>query len=103
MHTHQDLLRIRSEPSRSGSSADARVGDLVYAEDGAIGTIDHVIESEGRVPIFLVVAVRRFLRRRYPVIPWSFVTTVDRARRSVYVEGERESLARLSETLPIAL
>jgi hypothetical protein len=89
------------KPHRVERVAAARVDDIVYAEDGALGRVERVVTSESSAPAFLVVAVGRFLRRRHPVIPWSFVRAIDRSRRRVYVEGRSGSLARFPETLPI--
>lgn len=95
-------------PAPSGGDAaerrvHARVGDTVVAADGALGRVDRVISLESSTPVFLVVAVGRLVRRRYPVLPWSLVRAVDRARRRVYVDGHGSSLARLSESVPIVL
>jgi hypothetical protein len=76
---------------------------MVLAEDGPLGIVDDVIASETALPAFVVVSTGRRLRRRYPVVPWSLIRTVDRSRRRVYVRGRRTSLAKLSEALPIVL
>ena len=98
-------MRSRPEHRRgeTRSLGEARVGDTVLAQDGTLGRIDRIIRSETSMPAYVVVAVRRLVGRRYPVIPWSLVTAVDRSRRRVYLEGRGRSLARLSETLPIVL
>jgi len=83
--------------------ADPRVGDTVYAQDGALGVVDRVITAENSVPAFLVVEVGKRVRRRYPVVPWSIVRTVDCTRHRVYLRGRRRRLERLSETVPMVL
>jgi hypothetical protein len=83
--------------------AEVHVGDTVLAQDGALGQIERIIRSETRKPVYVVVAVRRVVGRRYPVIPWSLVTGVDRSRRRVHVRGRRGSISRLSETLPLVV
>jgi len=79
------------------------VGDVVVARDGSLGHVAGIVRSETRAPVYLVIAVRRLLGRRYPVVPWSLVTGVDRSRGRIHVEGRRERLGRLTETLPIVL
>jgi len=96
----------RAEPLRRGrteSPGEARVGDTVVAQDGCLGRIDSIIRSETSAPVYLVVAVRRLARRRYPVVSWSLVTAIDRSRQHVHVRGRRVLLGRLPETLPIVL
>jgi hypothetical protein len=77
------------------------VGDTVYADDGPLGTVDGVIDADAVQPSFVVVSARRRLTRRYPVVPWSMVRSVDPSRRRVYLRGGRASLVRLSEAVPI--
>jgi len=103
MHAVLESRRRARTPRRAKRAVEARVGDIVYADDGALGTVDRVITAESSTPVLLVVAVGRMVRRRYPVIPWSLVSAVDRSRRRVYVEGRGGSLARLPETLPIVV
>ncbi len=85
------------------STPAARVGDTVLAQDGALGRIERVIRSETSMPVYVVVAVRRLVGRRYPVIPWSLVTAVDRSRRRVYVRGRCGRISQFSETLPLVV
>jgi len=94
----EELRRRRAE-----SLVEARVGDTVVAQDGRLGRIDRIVRSETSAPVYLVVAVRRLARRRYPVVPWSLVTAVDRSCQHVHIRGRRGSLGRLPETLPIVL
>ena len=82
---------------------EARVGDTVLAQDGALGKIERVIRSETSVPVYVVVAVRRLGGRRYPVVPWSLVTAVDRSRRRVHVQGRCGTISRFPETLPLVV
>jgi PRC-barrel domain len=84
-------------------TSEVRVGDTVVAADGAVGRVERVIRTETSMPAYLVVAADRFLRRRYPVLPWSLVHGVDRAGRRVHVAGRRGRLGRLPESLPIVL
>lgn len=79
------------------------VGDTVVAEDGALGRVEHIIRSETRAPVYLVVSAGRLLRRRYPIVPWSLVTTVDPFGRRVHIHGRRRRLGHLPETVPIVL
>ncbi|MEP7224478.1 MAG: PRC-barrel domain-containing protein [Actinomycetota bacterium] len=99
--------RVASAPRRAQRAetqvAEVRVGDTVVAQDGALGTIERIIRSETRAPIYVVVAVRGFLRRRYPVVPWFLVTAVDRSRRSIHIRGRRALMSRFSETLPLVV
>lgn len=81
----------------------AAIGDEVVAQDGSLGFVEQVIRFETRVAAYLVVAVGRGLGRRYPVVPCSLVTAVDRASRRVHLHGRRESLRRLSETPPLVV
>jgi hypothetical protein len=80
-----------------------RVGDAVMAEDGAFGHVDRIIRAESRMPVYLVVAAGRTIRRRYPLVPAGLVTRVDRARECVHVRGRRRSMRSLPEHLPIVL
>jgi len=84
------------------SAGEARVGDAVLAEDGEVGRVATIVRSERKVPLYIVIATGRFLRRRHPVLPCSLVEGVDRAQRRVYVSGRRARLCRLSESVPIA-
>lgn len=81
----------------------AAVGDEVVAQDGSLGRVEQVIRFETRAAAYLVVTVGRGLGRRYPVVPCSLVTAVDRGSRRVHLRGRRESLRRLSETLPLVV
>jgi hypothetical protein len=82
---------------------EAHVGDTVVAQDGALGRVERVIRSEAYAPAYLVVAARGRVRRRYPILPWSLVTRVDRSTRRVHVRGRRGRLEDMSEALPIVL
>ena len=86
---------------RQHTSTDVRVGDDVLAQDGRLGRVEEVLRAETEVPTHLVVAVGSRLRRRYPVVPWAFVVTVDHAHRRVHVRSLRAALGRLPETLPL--
>ncbi|HUF02513.1 MAG TPA: hypothetical protein VMN35_08830 [Gaiellaceae bacterium] len=81
----------------------ARVGDEVVAQDGSLGRVDRVIRFETRDPESLVVAVGRGLVARYPVVPCSLVTGVDRLSRRIHLRGRRTCLRRLPESLPIVV
>jgi len=83
--------------------AEARVGDTVLAQDGDLGQIERIIRSETSKPVYVVVAVRRLVGHRYPVIPWSLVTAVDRSRRRVHVQGRCGTISRFPETLPLVV
>lgn len=83
--------------------SEARVGDTVLAQDGTLGSVDEIIRSESSVPVYLVVAVGRSLRRKYPIVPCSLVTGIDRSRRRIHLAGRRARLGRLPETLPLVL
>jgi hypothetical protein len=96
MSQHRDTSDPRSAPG-------PRVGDTVVAQDGVLGHVDRVVRTERRDAAYLVVASRRLVRRRYPVIPSAFVARIDPARRCVYVRGRRTRLERLSETLPLVV
>ena len=93
----------RERRAEARNVAEPRVGDTVLAQDGEVGEIERIVRSEARTPIYVVVAVRRFVRRRYPVVPWSLVTAVDRSRRRVHVRGRCGTISRLSETLPLVV
>ncbi|HJR95597.1 MAG TPA: PRC-barrel domain-containing protein [Gaiellaceae bacterium] len=78
-------------------------GDAVLAEDGFVGNVVEILQTDAGVPAYVIVSVGRFLRRRYPVVHWSFVIAVDGSRRLVRVRGSSEVIRRLPETLPIVL
>lgn len=82
---------------------EARVGDTVVAADGVLGQVDDIIRSETQGPAYIVVSAGRFLRRRYPVIPFALVSGVDRRRRRIHLDGRRGRLGRLSESVPLVL
>jgi hypothetical protein len=88
--------------ARRGVS-EPRVGDTVVAQDGTLGEVESVIRTETRAPAYVVVAVRRFGGRRYPVVPWSLVVAVDRSGHRVQVRGRRKTVSRLSETVPLVV
>lgn len=88
---------------RQASIAEVRAGDTVVADDGVLGLVDRVVRSEASTPVYLIVSVGRILRRRYPVVPSSLVTDVDRRRRLVRIRGRRGTIGRLPETLPLVL
>ena len=98
---HPEAARERNAEARH--VAEPRVGDTVLAQDEEVGEIEGIVCSEARTPIYVVVAVRRFVGRRYPVVPWPLVTAVDRSRRRVHMEGRRETISRLSETPPLVV
>lgn len=96
----------RERTSRGGETSqvdEPRVGDRVVAQDGTLGEVESVIRTETRAPVYVVVEVRKFVGRRYPVVPWSLVTGVDRGRRRVQVQGRRRAISRLPETLPLVV
>lgn len=93
----------RRDDVHSGRPAEARVGDTVLAQDGALGRVDWIIRTEASAPAYLVVSVRRSLRRKYPIVPWSLVTGIDRSRRCVHLRGRRGTLRQLPESLPLVL
>lgn len=94
----------RYPTARVGPAISAiREGDAVLADDGVLGCVDQLVQSEGRTPAYLVVRAGGALRRRYPVVPVSLVTTVDSRRRRVTVRGRRDAIGRLPETLPLVL
>lgn len=99
------LVHTRGREARRGEPAiaEARIGDTVVAEDGTLGEIERLIRTEAKTPAYVVIAVRRVVGRRYPVMPWSLVTGVDRSQRRVHVRGRRRNLSRLSETLPLVV
>lgn len=81
----------------------ARKGDQVVAEDGPLGQVDRIVRSEGSGPGYVVVSAGPMLRRRYPVLHCTLVTRVDRRTGKLYVRGQRGSLERLSESLPLVI
>jgi hypothetical protein len=102
-HAHDTTMDSQLAPEQVLElDATPEVGDSVVAQDGAFGTVEHIV-SDGYRPAFLVVSVGRRFRRRHPVIPWALVRAVDRRRRHTYVRGRGRSLGRLSESLPILL
>lgn len=88
---------------RRPTVAEIRVGDTVVAQDGVLGCVDRVVRSEASTPVYLVVTVGRILRRKYPVVPLSLITGVDRSRRLVRIRGRCGTIRRLPETLPLVL
>ena len=84
-----------------GGNCEARVGDVVLAQDGPLGRVESLMRSESQATAFLVVAAGRWPSRRYPVVPCSLVATIDRRGGSIHLRGRRKALARLSETPPI--
>jgi hypothetical protein len=84
-----------------GGDCEARVGDVVLAQDGPLGRVESLIRSESQATAYLVVAAGKWPSRRYPVVPCALVATVDRCGGSVRLRGRRRALARLSETPPI--
>jgi hypothetical protein len=78
-------------------------GDAVLADDGLVGRVEEILQTEAGVPAFVIVRVGGFLRRRYPVMPWSFVSAVDGAHRVLTIRGRSEVLKSLPETIPIVL
>jgi len=91
-------------PNGSTSRAsEPHVGDTVVAQDGTVGEVESVIRTETRAPVYVVVAVRRLVGRRYPVVPWSLVAGVDRSRQRVQVRGRCKSISSLPETVPLVV
>jgi hypothetical protein len=80
-----------------------RAGDAVLADDGFVGSVEEIVQTEAGVPAYVIVSAGGLLRRRYPVVPWSLVSAVDRARRVLTIRGTSEVVRRLPETLPIVL
>jgi hypothetical protein len=93
---------ISTEPG-GPAVATIREGDAVMAEDGVLGRVERLVQSDPHTPAFLVVRAGRVLRRRYPVVPVSFVTVVDPGRRLVWLRGRCGTIGRMSETLPLVL
>ncbi len=77
------------------------VGDSVVADDGAVGRVEQILRSETNEPMFVVVAVRSRLRRRYPVLPLRLLGRVDRRRDVVHARGRCASIKQFSEELPL--
>jgi hypothetical protein len=100
----QDPHMARSGNRHPYSGYDeVEAGDVVLADDGMLGHVDHIIRSETSAPVYLVVSVRRRLWRRYPVVPWALVTGVDERRHRVQVWGALRALREMPETLPLVL
>jgi hypothetical protein len=95
-------LPTRGVPPRSGAEA-IRAGDAVVADDGELGRVAGIIHSEDLSPVYVVVRARKRLRRRYPVIPVSFVAGLDSAGRIVRMRGGRDALCRMPESLPLVI
>jgi hypothetical protein len=97
-------VRVR-RPRRPLQVAPAlpRAGDAVLCDDGIVGAVEETLQTEAGVPAYVIVRVGGRLRRRYPVVPWSFVSAVDGAHRVLTIRGRSEFLRSLSETLPIVL
>lgn len=94
----------KATPAHGDSAVDAiRTGDAVMAEDGPLGRVEWLVASEARTPAYLVVRAGRMLRRRYPVVPVSYITGVDSRRGLVELRGRCDAIRRLPETLPLAL
>ena len=94
-------MRWKGDTHDSTSARDPRVGDTVLAEDGVLGRVDRIIRSETEDPVYLVVASRSRMRRRYPVIPSALVAGIDRSQQRVYMRGLRTRLERLPESLQL--
>jgi signal peptidase I len=77
-------------------------GDSVVARDGRVGRVVRILRTENGAPRHVIVAVGRLLRH-YPVVPCALITSVDGARRTIRVRGDRRSIRSLSEALPIVL
>jgi hypothetical protein len=77
-----------------------RADDAVVADDGFVGSVEEILQTEAGAPAYVIVRGGGLVRRRYPVVPWSLVSAVDSARR---VRGTCEVVRRLPETLPIVL
>lgn len=78
-------------------------GDTVLAEDGVVGNVQEILRTDAGVPAYVIVRVRGLLRRRYPVVPWPLVVTVDGSRGIVRMQGSSEVITHLPETIPIVL
>jgi hypothetical protein len=90
-----------ARPLSSSHHATILPGDTVVADDGAVGEVEQVLRSETAEPMFVVVSVRKRLRRRHPVIPFSLLGRVDNNREIVRVRGPRDAIKDLSEALPL--
>jgi hypothetical protein len=78
-------------------------GFLAVASDGPLGTVEQpLLPPDRNEPDFLVISVGRYVRR-WPVVAVALVERVDPARRLVYLKGRAKRLARLPETLPLAI
>jgi hypothetical protein len=91
----------RPSRPRNARPAAPRAGDAVLAHDGFVGTVEGFLRTEAGAPAYVIVSAGRFLRRRYPVVPWSLVSAVDSGRHVLTVRGKSEAVRRLPETLPI--
>jgi PRC-barrel domain len=80
-----------------------RADDAVVADDGFVGSVEEILQTEAGAPAYVIVRGGGLVRRRYPVVPWSLVSAVDSARRVLTVRGTCEVVRRLPETLPIVL
>lgn len=77
-------------------------GDVVMAHDGRVGRIATVLRSEDGRPRYAVVATGRVVRR-YPVVPCELILGVDGAHRIVRVRGNRRTIRRMPQRLPMVL
>lgn len=79
-------------------------GYEVSASDGPVGVVETpLFPPDSAEPDFLVLRVGIWPRTRRPIVPVSFVETIDTAQRTVHVSGSRAEIASLSECLPIAI
>ena len=84
-----------------GADGQIVVGDTVIAADGPVGRVEHVLRTEAAEQRFVVVVVRRGLRRRHPVVPVDLVAAIDRRHELVRLRGSRHRIMRLPESLPL--
>lgn len=91
---------IERRPGRGAVASRPAIGDIVVARDGKVGRVARLLRRENAALCYLVVATGRF-RRRYPVIECGLVTGVE--AHVVRVRGDRHTLRRLPEELPIVL
>jgi hypothetical protein len=90
-----------ARPLKSSHHVTILPGDTVVADDGTVGEVEQILRSETSDPLFVVVSVRKRLRRRHPVIPCSLLGTVDDDRETVRVRGPRDAIKGLPEALPL--
>jgi hypothetical protein len=78
-------------------------GFRVVAHDGTLGEVETPVFPPGwDEPDYLIVATQEGSGKvRRPVLPIGLVRDLDPARRVLYVQGARQELAHLPESLPL--